>query len=51
LNDALIYLQAAKFGHMVLTRNVGDFDVLNQLAPRGRVLLYRALGAGLGRDA
>ncbi len=46
LNDALIYLQAAKSGLMVLTRNVGDFDVLNQLAPRGRILLYRTVGAG-----
>ncbi|MGA2129532.1 MAG: hypothetical protein ABSG76_25660 [Xanthobacteraceae bacterium] len=41
LNDALIYVQAAKLGHTVLTRNVADFDLLNQMAPRGRILLYR----------
>jgi predicted nucleic acid-binding protein len=41
LNDALIYVQAAKFGHVVLTRNVTDFDLLNQIKPEGRILLYR----------
>ena len=45
LNDALIYAQATKSGHTVLTRNVGDFDLLNQLAPQGRILLYRTGGA------
>jgi predicted nucleic acid-binding protein len=45
LNDALIYLQAARSGHAVVTRNVSDFDLLNQLAPRGRILLYRIVGA------
>jgi predicted nucleic acid-binding protein len=41
LNDCLIYLQAAKLGHTVLTRNVVDFDLLNQVVPQGRVLFYR----------
>lgn len=41
LNDALLYLQARKLGCTVLTRNVVDFDILNQLVSSGRVLFYR----------
>lgn len=41
LNDALLYLHGAKLGCTVLTRNVRDFDIMNQLAPFGRVLFYR----------
>ncbi len=41
LNDALLYLQARKLGCAVLTRNVVDFDVLNQLIPGGQILFYR----------
>jgi predicted nucleic acid-binding protein len=41
LNDALVYLQALESGQVVLTRNVADFDRLNQLVPEGRVLFYR----------
>ena len=40
LNDALIFLSAAKAGLTVLTRNVSDFDLLMQLAPYGKVLFY-----------
>ncbi len=40
LNDALVFLQAMEHGHTVLTRNVGDFDILNQIIPEGRILLY-----------
>lgn len=40
LNDALIFLSAAKQGCTVLTRNVADFDLLLQLAPFGKVLFY-----------
>lgn len=40
LADALIYLSAAKAGIPVLTRNAGDFDLLNQLHPAGRVIVY-----------
>ena len=40
LNDASIYLQALERGWTVLTRNVGDFDLLDQLLPAGRVLFY-----------
>lgn len=40
LNDALIFLTAVKHGSAVLTRNIKDFDLLNQLLPDGRVLFY-----------
>lgn len=41
LHDALLYLQGRKLGCAVLTRNIGDFDLLNQLVPSGQILLYR----------
>jgi predicted nucleic acid-binding protein len=41
LHDALLYLQARKLGCAVLTRNIRDFDLLNQLLPSGQILLYR----------
>lgn len=40
LNDALIFLSAAKAGLTVLTRNILDFDLLMQSFPRGRVIFY-----------
>jgi hypothetical protein len=42
LNDALVYLQARKLGLPLLTGNHADFDILNQLVPDGRILLYRS---------
>ena len=45
LHDALLYLQARKLGCAVLTRNIGDFDFLNQLVPSGQILLYRQAAA------
>ena len=42
LNDALIFLSAAKCGCWVLTRNVSDFDLLMQLAPYGKAVFYDA---------
>lgn len=39
LNDALIYLSANKLGLSVLTRNLRDFDYLEQLSP-GKVVFY-----------
>jgi predicted nucleic acid-binding protein len=42
LNDALIFLSAAKAGLVVLTRNIGDFDLLMQLAPEGKAVFYEA---------
>nr|WP_245513264.1 DNA-binding protein [Enterovirga rhinocerotis] len=42
VNDCALFLQAHKLGLTVLTRNVRDFDLLLQLVPNGRVLLYSA---------
>jgi predicted nucleic acid-binding protein len=41
LNDALIFFDARRHGRTVLTRNIADFDLLQQLAPDGQVLFYR----------
>jgi len=41
MNDATIYLHALKRGYTVLTRNIRDFDLMNQILPAGRVLFYR----------
>jgi hypothetical protein len=38
LNDALIYLCAAKLGVPVLTNNKADFDFLQQVAPGGSLI-------------
>lgn len=43
LNDATIYLHALERGYTVLTRNIRDFDFMNQIVPSGRVLLYRTV--------
>jgi predicted nucleic acid-binding protein len=43
LNDALILLQAIGIGAAVLTANISDFDILQQLAPTGRVLFYKEI--------
>lgn len=43
LNDALLHLQGRKNGWPIVTRNVTDFDFLNQLVPDGRILLYRRM--------
>ena len=40
LNDALLFATARKYGLTVLTRNIVDFDHLQQLEPTGRVLFY-----------
>ncbi|HYL15140.1 MAG TPA: PIN domain-containing protein [Terriglobales bacterium] len=41
LNDALLFATARKHGCAVLTRNVIDFDLLEQLDPAGSVLFYK----------
>jgi hypothetical protein len=41
LHDCVLFLQAQKLGLVALTANVGDFDILLQLLPTGRTLLYR----------
>ncbi|MBV9226348.1 MAG: hypothetical protein JOY85_20125 [Acidobacteriaceae bacterium] len=40
MNDALIFLSAAKYGCSVLTRNISDFDLLMQLAPYDKSIFY-----------
>lgn len=40
LNDALIFLTAIKHGCAIVTRNISDFDLLQQLDSRGTVLFY-----------
>lgn len=44
LHDCVLFLQALKLGLTVLTRNIADFDLLLQMAPEARVLLYRQTG-------
>lgn len=41
LNDALLFASAGKHGCAVLTRNVVDFDLLQQFDPSGSVLFYK----------
>jgi predicted nucleic acid-binding protein len=43
LNDALLFATARKHGLTVLTRNIADFDHLQQLEPTGRVLFYNRI--------
>ncbi len=40
LNDALIFLTAAKAGLPVLTANRDEFDLIQQLAPDGRFIYF-----------
>ena len=40
LNDALLFETARKHGCAVLTRNLIDFDLLQQLDPSGHVMFY-----------
>jgi hypothetical protein len=40
-NDCVLFLQARKVGLTLLSRNVGDLDLLLQMRPDGRVLFYR----------
>ncbi|MGO4527353.1 type II toxin-antitoxin system VapC family toxin [Microvirga sp. 2MCAF35] len=41
LHDCVLFLQALKLGFTVLTGNVRDYDLLLQMVPDGRALLYR----------
>lgn len=45
MNDALIYLTAAKFGLPVLTENRREFDLIQQVAGHGRFIFYKAVGS------
>lgn len=40
LNDALIFLTAAKAGLPVLTANRDEFDLIQQIAPHGRFIYF-----------
>jgi predicted nucleic acid-binding protein len=44
VNDALLFASARKYGCAVLSRNLRDFDLLQQLDPLGRVLFYKIGG-------
>jgi hypothetical protein len=41
LNDALLFATGRKHGCVLLTRNIQDFDLLQQVDPSGEVLFYR----------
>lgn len=41
MNDALLFVTARRHGCTLLTRNVSDFDWMQQLEPAGKVLFYR----------
>ena len=43
INDVLILLTAQKVGAAVLTANVGDFDLIQQLVPGAGVVFYEAI--------
>ena len=40
LNDALLFVTGRRYGCTVLTRNLSNFDFLQQLDPSSRVLFY-----------
>lgn len=43
LNDASLFLQALERGFVLLSANIRDIDLIDQLVPDGRMLLYRKL--------
>lgn len=43
LNDTCLFLQALEAGSVLLSRNIGDVDLIQQVVPAGRVLLYRQI--------
>ncbi len=42
LNDALLFLQARELGFALMTANLSDFGLFDQLIPGSSLLLYRA---------
>jgi len=48
--DAAVMLTALERGAVVLTANVGDFDLLLQLRPEAQVLFYRLVPSGSRSD-
>jgi hypothetical protein len=43
LNDAIFYMHALATRRTGLTRNVQDFDLMNQILPEGRILFYEQI--------
>lgn len=43
LNDATLLLHALETGAALLTRNISDLDLIQQIVPAGRVLFYREI--------
>lgn len=43
MNDATLFLQALEGGSTLLSRNIADMDLIEQLVPQGRVLLYHQI--------
>ncbi len=43
LNDALLFLQAREMGCALLTANLSDFDLFDQVVPGSGLLLYRTV--------
>lgn len=41
MNDALLFVTARRHGCTLLTRNLDEFDLMQQLEPAGSVLFYR----------
>ena len=42
LHDCTLFVQALKAGCTLLTANIVDFDLLQQMQPEGRMLFYEA---------
>lgn len=43
LSDCTLFLQARKLGLTLVSANVEEFDLLQQMQPEGRVLFYKAV--------
>lgn len=43
MNDASLFLHALESGSTLVSRNIEDMDLIQQLVPAGRVLLYRQI--------
>lgn len=43
LNDTALFLQAIESGATLLSRNISDMDLIQQIVPAGRLLLYRQM--------
>ena len=41
LNDAMLFFHALEGGSTLVSRNISDMDLIQQLVPYGRLLLYR----------